>query len=275
MGGMVTTQALRATDDEIFVVSAKGTRELKAAGTSLSTDELQLLVLVDGFSTVAQITQRVPGISRAEMGVVLGKLFAARLIVSTKEPDSDVLGSGFSTIAIPAGFFSGLTESTEADGGTAILKKKGYYVRIARRPVSARDAKQASKPTILIVDDDTDVQKLIRTYFKMEGFNCRSAFKRDDILIALRQQPPPDLILLDVQLPDANGFDILARMRQHPVLKNIPIVMLTAETTREAVLRGLQGGADGYVTKPFEPDVLVNAVKAVLGVSAPPGTKKL
>ena len=91
----------------------------------------------------------------------------------------------------------------------------------------------------------------------------------------MRQQPPPDLILLDVQLPDANGFDILAKMRQHPVLKSMPVIMLTAEATREAVLRGLQGGADGYVTKPFEPDMLITAVKAVLGLSlAPPEAKK-
>ena len=98
----------------------------------------------------------------------------------------------------------------------------------------------------------------------------RAALKRDDILIALRQQPAPDLILLDVQLPDANGFDILARMRHHPVLKSMPVIMLTAEATRESVLRGLQGGADGYVTKPFEPDLLITAVKAVLGLAPPP-----
>jgi two-component system OmpR family response regulator len=275
IGVMATTRPLRtAADDDIFIVTEKGMRELKAAGTSLSTDELQLLVVVDGFSPVAQLSQRVPGISRAQMGAVLDKLLAARLIVSAEEPDSDVMGSGFSTIAIPAGFFSGLTESMEADGGAAILKKKGYYVRIAKLPAGRRDAKSDWKPIILIVDDDTDVQKLIRTYFKMEGFKCRSAFKRDDILIALRQQPAPDLILLDVQLPDANGFDLLARMRQHPVLKGIPVVMLTAETTREAVLRGLQGGADGYITKPFDPDLLVSAVKAVLGLFPPPGAKK-
>jgi DNA-binding response OmpR family regulator len=54
----------------------------------------------------------------------------------------------------------------------------------------------------------------------------------------------------------------------------MPVVMLTAEATREAVLKGLQGGADGYVTKPFEADLLVNAVKAVLGVEAPAPDKK-
>jgi CheY-like chemotaxis protein len=217
----------------------------------------------------------VPNISRADIGVALGHLFAAKFIISTAEPDSDVMGSGFSTISVPVGFFSNLTEpNAEADGGTSILKKKGYYVRIAKRPADRRDIKDGWTPTILVVDDDPDVQKLVRTYFTMEGFKVRAAFKRDDIVIALRQQPPADLILLDVQLPDANGFDILDRMRQHPVLKVLPIIMFTAEATREAVLRGLQGGADGYITKPFEPDVLVAAVKAVLGLTPPPDPKK-
>ena len=272
---MASSQPLRATDEDVFVITEKGNRELKAAGTSLTDADLQVLVLVDGFSTVAQIAQRVPHFPRADIGVALGHLFAAKLIISTAEPDSDVMGSGFSTISVPVGFFSNLTEpNAEADGGTSILKKKGYYVRIAKRPADQRDVKDGWKPTILVVDDDTDVQKLIRTYFTMEGFNVRAAFKRDDIVIALRQQPSADLILLDVQLPDANGFDILARMREHPVLKNIPVVMLTGESTREAVLRGLRGGADGYITKPFEPDVLVTAVKAVLGLSPPPPDPK-
>jgi DNA-binding response OmpR family regulator len=78
-----------------------------------------------------------------------------------------------------------------------------------------------------------------------------------------------------VHLPDANGFDLLVKMRQHPVLKHMPVIMFTAEATREAVLRGLQGGADGYITKPFEPDQLIAAAKAVLGIgAAPPDAKK-
>ena len=146
------------------------------------------------------------------------------------------MGSGFSTIAVPAGFFSGLTmdASPEADGGTSILTKKGYYVRIARRPHERRDVKAGWQPTVLVVDDDPDLQKLIRTYLSLEGYKMRAALKCDDLLVALRMQPPPDLILLDVQLPDGNGFDVLARMRQHPVLKNMPVIMLTAEATREA-----------------------------------------
>jgi DNA-binding response OmpR family regulator len=149
------------------------------------------------------------------------------------------------------------------------LQKKGYYVRIARRPAQSRERKEGWQPTILVVDDDPDLQKLIGTFFKMEGFNPRAAFKRADIPDALRQLPVADLILLDVQLPDGDGFHILAQMRLHPGLKAMPIIMLTAEATREAVLKGLRAGADGYVTKPFEPDSVVTAVKVVLGLSGP------
>lgn len=271
---MPTPRQAPVADEDIFAPTDKGNRELKSADTSLSLTELEALVLVDGFSSVAEIAQRLPGHSRDDVGAAIGKLASAKLVVSTHVGDENA--SGFSTIAVPAGFFSGLSldSSPEAEGGAAILKKKGYYVRIARRPAAAREAKEGWRPTILVIDDDPDLQKLIRTFFTMEGFQTRAAFKRDDIVIALRQQPSPDLVLLDVQLPDANGFDVLAKMRQHPVLKQMPVIMLTAEATREAVLRGLQGGADGYVTKPFEPDLLVGAVKAVLGLSPPPEKKK-
>jgi len=274
MPGVKSPGLNAVSDDDAYAITGKGNAELKTPGTSLTTSDLQVLVLLDGFSTVAQIAQRVPNATRADVDASLKKMLAAKMIVNTVEPESDVLGSGFSTIAVPAGFFSSLAEATpEAEGGTAILKKKGYYVRIAKR-AEVREAKEGWRPTVLVIDDDPDLQKLIRTYFVMEGFQARAAYKRDDILAALRIKPMPDLVLLDVQLPDANGFDLLARFREHPVLKALPIVMLTAEASREAVLKGLHGGADGYITKPFEPDVLVTAVKAVLGLTPPPPAKK-
>ena len=125
----------------------------------------------------------------------------------------------------------------------AILRQKGYFVRIARRAADAPKHPEGWQPTILVIDDDIDLQKLMRTYFVLEGFKVRAALKRDDIVIAMRLQPAPDLVLLDVHLGDADGFDILARMRQHPVLKLMPVIMLTAEATREAVLKGLQRAA--------------------------------
>jgi len=266
---MPPSKPLSFGDDDVFTLTDKGTRELKAANTTLSILDLEVLVLVDGFSPVAQIAYHAPGLSRADVDAALGRLAAAQLIASTAMPGAEAT-SAFATISIPAGFFSDLRDDGAA--GSSILKKKGYYVRIARH--KGRTAKEGWQPLVLVIDDDPDLQKLVRTYFSMEGIGHRAAFKRDDIVVALRQQPAPDLILLDVHLPDADGFDILTRMRQHPALKELPIVMLTAEDTREAVLKGLRGGADGYITKPFEPDILVAAVKTVLGLDKAPAEAK-
>ena len=71
-------------------------------------------------------------------------------------------------------------------------------------------------------------------------------------------------------LPDIDGFEVLGRIRSHPSLKALPVVMLTAKATRESVLKGLHLGADGYVTKPFEIEVLMDAVRTVLGPSETP-----
>lgn len=255
-------------DAEVYALTAKGDRELKAAGTALSVEELQIIVLCDGFSCVEDVARRAVGVSRETLDTLLHKLVVDKLLAPTSGDDG--MASGYSTIAVPLGFFSGISSdaSAEADGGAEILKRKGFYVRIARQ-AAERERKAGWQPTLLVIDDDPDLQKLIRQYFQMEGFQLRAALKRDDIVLALRKPPTPDLILLDVNLPDINGFDVLARMRQHPVLKDVPIVMLTAESSRAAVLKGLRGGADGYVTKPFEADVLVTAVKTVLGLSAP------
>jgi len=254
-------------NDDIFAITDKGNAELKSAGTSLSPAELQVLVLVDGESTVAQITRHARNLAPEAVKEILRTLFSAHLITSATEPDG--LGSGFSTIAVPAGFFSNITEQTktEAEQGVTSLNRSGYYVRIARLPEAAHPLKEGEQFTVLVVDDDPDLLKLLRTYLKLEGFNVRTAERRDDIIGAFRQAPMPNVVLLDVELPDANGFDVLAKMRLHPLLKNVLVIMLTGSASREAVIRGLQAGADGYVTKPFEPDHVIAAVKAVLGLS--------
>lgn len=266
-------------DDNIYVTTEKGNRELKAASTTLSVLDLEVLVLIDGLTPLKLIADRIPNAPRTVVVEAIQKLVHAKLIVNPADLEADALFSGQSTMAVPAGFFSQLTKAptAEAEGGVSILKRKGYYVRIARRPSGERrrkDSGQGWKPTILVIDDDIDLQRLIRTYFKLEGFTVREALTRDDIVAALRLQPGPDLVLLDVRLENADGFDILTRMRQHPVLKNMPVIMMTGETTREAVLRGLQGGADGYVTKPFRAEALVAAVKSVLGLDPSPEDRK-
>lgn len=124
--------------------------------------------------------------------------------------------------------------------------------------------------TAVVVDDEPMLAKFIQSYLSFEGFKVRTAANRAEIVAALREPPIPDLILLDVMLPDADGFDILERVRQHSALKNVPVIMLTAKTTRESVIRGLTGGADGYITKPFGAEALMQAVRAVVGLPEDP-----
>jgi DNA-binding response OmpR family regulator len=120
--------------------------------------------------------------------------------------------------------------------------------------------------TAVVVEDEPILAKFIQSYLAFEGFDVRLAGNRAEVVAEIRKSPTPDLILLDVMLPDADGFDILLRLREHPVLKNVPVIMLTGKATREAVIKGLAGGADGYITKPFEADALMRAIRTVVGL---------
>jgi two-component system, OmpR family, response regulator len=158
----------------------------------------------------------------------------------------------------------------EAESGTAALKLNGYYVSIARKAASTIAPAGGTSYTVLVVEDDPELQGALKILLIMEKFVPRLAANREEILEALRTPPLPDVALLDVGLPDTNGFDVLARMRRHPRLKSIPVIMLTGMAKREDVMRGLAGGADGYITKPFDRDVLLTGIRAVLGLGEAP-----
>jgi CheY-like chemotaxis protein/DNA-binding PadR family transcriptional regulator len=246
----------------VFAVTEKGRAELDSAGTALSSTELELLVMIDGRTSVGNIMHAAPSLSSDTITKSLEKLARAGYIVSTVDVTSDHIE--------PGNFFA--PSDKECEAGVATLKHSGYFVKIARLAAKSRQLAAGEKITVLVVEDDPQLAKLVQTYFNMEGFQTRLAGKRDEINASLRQQPKPDLILLDVMLPDIDGFDVLARLRQNETFKDVPVIMMTAKATREAVLKGLERGADGYVTKPFEIQVLLAAVKNVLGVKGGSGS---
>jgi two-component system OmpR family response regulator len=224
-----------------------------------------LLVLIDGHASVAQIVKAAPSITAEAVLAVLERLRRDGHIVAAADVTSGgIEASGFFTRPLTPGALDKLAAS-DSDAGLASLQQHGYFVRIARRGAVRKLAKD-EKLTVVVVEDDPQLAKLLRTYLTMEGMSVRVAGNREEIATALRQGPKPDLVLLDVTLPDVDGFDVLARMRQHHVLKTTPVIMLTGKATREAVLKGLLGGADGYVTKPFDIEALFKAVKSVIGL---------
>src|SRR5262249_41511837 len=108
--------------------------------------------------------------------------------------------------------------------------------------------------------------KLLRMFLLMHDYIPRMASNKEQIVAALRIAPKPDVVLLDVVLPDIDGLEVLVRLKQHPVLKSVPVILMTAKATREAVLQGLVRGADGYITKPFDVDIISHAIKSVIGL---------
>ena len=113
---------------------------------------------------------------------------------------------------------------------------------------------------ILIVDDEERMLRFIRLNLEHDGFQVLEAIKGHEALDKMRTDMP-DMILLDVMLPDLDGFEVLKMVRE---ISNIPVIMLTAKGEEDDRVRGLELGADDYVTKPFSPRELVSRVKAVL-----------
>ena len=247
-------------DDAIFGLTAQGQDELRRGATTLAPLELELLVRVDGVLSVAQLRAGMPGLAPAEFNRALDFLQTKWLIAPV------VLDTfTFQLQAELDTFASAQSGDAEADAGVRSLKRSGYFVRIARKPDQAVPKAPGQPRTAVVVEDDSHLAGFVSSYLGFEGFTTRVAGNRQEVLDVFRKPPVPDLVLLDVMLPDINGFEVLASLRRHPAFRHVPVIMLTAKATRESVLQGMDGGANGYVTKPFEPEALMNAVKTVLG----------
>lgn len=119
---------------------------------------------------------------------------------------------------------------------------------------------------ILLVDDDAELCGMMTEYFARLGHRLDCAYNgRDGLVRALQQNY--DAVLLDVMLPTINGFSVLQRLRQR---SRVPVIVLTARIRRDDVLAGLNGGADDYLTKPFDADELLARIQAVLRRASAP-----
>ena len=253
----------------ILELTPKGKRQLLEPGTQLLPLQLEALVLIDGHITVSQVQENLRFVTDVSLHPVLYDLIDAGFIRLV----SEVHDAGFD----PGSFFDGLTvtdaspalneyDQKAAAMGSKFLQNNGYCVNMARTVRSSPQRNQTRSLTVLAIDDDPDICNLLKLYLKLERMEVRTASNRAEIIEQFRNGVLPDLVLLDVVLPDINGFELLGRLRNHQTLKRLPIIMLTAESSRGGVLRGITGGADGYVTKPFYMQPLGYAIKTVLGL---------
>jgi two-component system phosphate regulon response regulator PhoB len=148
--------------------------------------------------------------------------------------------------------------------GGATLVRSGCFLadeRIANLPALA---KSPAETIILLVEDDPDQMALAELRLTMAGYQVRSVDRARALSRYLREKARPDLLLLDVMLPDGNGFDILAQLRGRPEFATLPIVLLTVKAELVHIRNGLALGADGYITKPYSKNQLSEVIGRVL-----------
>lgn len=117
--------------------------------------------------------------------------------------------------------------------------------------------------TIMLVEDEAPIREMLKIVLEQAGFSVNEA---EDYDIALEKmvEPYPDLVLLDWMLPGGSGVQLARKLKEHEFTRDIPIIMLTARGEEEDKVRGLEAGADDYITKPFSPKELIARIKAVM-----------
>jgi excisionase family DNA binding protein len=128
---------------------------------------------------------------------------------------------------------------------------------------SRTSAANAGQPLVLIVDDDARLREFVRVNLEMDGYAVREAGSAEEGLAALEQEPP-DLVLLDVMMPQVDGFEMLRRMQEQHGLGSVPVVMFSGKVDEETAARAERGGAQAFIGKPFDPQQLIESTKQLL-----------
>ena len=122
----------------------------------------------------------------------------------------------------------------------------------------------ADKKTVMVVDDNPDIITIVKTILEGKGYTVWSASSGPELLTHLKTQKP-DLIILDIMMPEMDGLEVLGRLKGATEWSTIPVILLTAKVQYEDVLGGYKLGADYYITKPFTSTQLVNGINLLLG----------
>jgi len=123
----------------------------------------------------------------------------------------------------------------------------------------------AEEKTIVVVDDNPDIVSIVRTILEGRGYSVISAYSGEELFTRLEEGGKPDLIILDIMMPNMDGLQVLTRLKGVPETATIPVILLTAKVQYEDVLGGYKLGADYYITKPFTSTQLINGINLLLG----------
>lgn len=248
--------------EQVFDLNARGSAELHGHVTTLGPTPLELLVRLDGALSLGDVRGCMSHVGDDQF-VAAFKVLWQRDLVAQVRPDrfEAITTQQLHMLQLAAGAVPNSPSS---------LRKAGFSVGLSwQRPRPAARLR-AGPLRAVVVEDDPVLSRMIECFLAIEGFEVCLARDRAGVVSAFRRPQPPDIALLDVTLPDADGFQVLTKLREHPRLRHVPAIMLTGRATREAVLQALAGGADGYLTKPFDPEALMFAVRRAIGLDPLP-----
>ena len=258
------------TLDATYRRTEAGDEALRSEDAAIPVDYRRMLCVIEGDTHVNVVRGRLRRYRDSLIDAWLGELEELGFIETSRasaaydldfQPLADASASASDLIELP----DELQQiADEARAAGAALHGKGAYLSQDRLQNRAPLAKDASQITVLLVEDDSDQAALADLRISMAGYRVRLARSRRETLEDLATRAPADVVLLDVMLPDGNGFEILAGMRRHARFALVPVIVLTSLSSAEDIRRGLDLGADGYMTKPYSKDLLVDTIRQVL-----------
>jgi CheY-like chemotaxis protein len=253
-----------ASHGRIYRLTASGRKAWETQDAAVPVDYRRILGLIGDeahFDVIRGFLRRYPDSLIADWLAELEELELLSSQAAPPEQDLDFTGS-FRLPELIAEDRKRLAQGAKAVETS--LSRKGVYVaadRLKNRPATQ---KTAADTVVLIVEDEPDQLELAKLRVSMAGYAVRTAQTAAALQETLREASTPDILLLDIILPDGDGFDILAHIRRHPEHALLPIVMLTVKDDPADIRRGLALGADGYITKPYSKMVLADTIRRVL-----------
>jgi len=259
----------RANAEKIYSLTGMGAKVRSAPSGTLDKHFLRILSVVDGDTHIDVIRGWLRHYTNAQLSDWLSKLESAGLV--KVRPATSIHNLDFTDEfpAVPR-HEATLTDTdvVRVNVGTlaagAVLKARGAYLSEERLRNRAPLAKTPAGIEVLVVEDDPDQAALAERRLGLSGYRVRVAETHRAFLAALQNHGVPDVVFLDVELPDGDGFDILVYIRCHPRLSLVPVIMLTAKGEPEHIRKGLILGADGYIPKPYSKSLLTDALRQVL-----------
>ena len=258
--------------DNLFYRTDLGDKAMRGQAGQIAPDMIRVLALIAGEAHFDVIKKRAIRMPEDVLIETLNKLVENGLLMrraATSGHDLDF--TEHFEQPIPAAPILSAADQTRLDmaasSGHDVLTKTGSFLQLAAGtgPVTPL-GKAWTDIIVLIIEDDEIQARFAQNIVMKAGFKQRHAATREEIVGELNKSPLPDCVLMDVELPGINGFDVLARMRQHPKLKEVPVIMLTALASQSDVFKGLSLGATAYISKPYKKQTLIETVVRTLGL---------